>query len=175
MLEYRIAARRNAQTGQAFGQFVQRAHGHAGDIVEAVLIAGRRGGADAIGGTADLSGDVADMRVETLPLGGNAAHFGEAVILADAGNEHGADIAERWLGKVDGGNIRHSNGLHEREVIETAPGAHLLRRQADEVAKGAGESFVRAVAGVERDRQDVGSAVRPARAPLRSGAWRADR
>jgi hypothetical protein len=36
--------------------------------------------------------------------------------------------------------------------------AHQLRRQAELVAEGAGEGLVRAVAGVQRHRQDVASA-----------------
>ena len=44
---------------------------------------------------------------------------------------------------------------HERQPVAAAALAHLFGRRAELLAKRAGERFVRAVAGIQRHRQDV--------------------
>ena len=99
------------------------------------------------------------MRRQALPLRGDAAALVVRIILPQAGNQHGVDLAIGGRGEFNSGNVRHSDGLHHGEIVQAAPGANLLGRQPEEVAEGAGECLVGAIPGLERDGQDVRCAV----------------
>ncbi|MNY71453.1 hypothetical protein D3C86_2098010 [compost metagenome] len=50
--------------------------------------------------------------------------------------------------------------LHEGNPFKIAPLTNHLRRNAELIAKSAGECLMRAVTGFERDRENIGSAIR---------------
>jgi hypothetical protein len=61
---------------------------------------------------------------------------------------------------MSNGGLVHLDRLHEFECVETALGANRFGRQAELVAKRAGECFVRPIARIERHGQDIGGAGR---------------
>src|SRR5262249_57628235 len=103
-------------------------------------------------------GEVADIRLERLPLAGNAFIGREGVAGAEPRNQELSAILEARFVKVDQQRLVHSDWLHKFEVIEAAGSAAFLRGDAELIAECAGERLVRAVPGVERDRDDVGRA-----------------
>lgn len=114
---------------------------------------------DAVGFAADLAGDVADVMAEPLPERRDAGMVFNGEAAAESCDEHGE--AEFKAGGLDGGDecLAHDDWLREVEMVEVALLADGLRGEAELLAEGAGERLVRAVAGVERDRENVGRAV----------------
>ena len=154
--EYGVTLRRDAHAGVLLGHVGEVAHLHAGDVVEIAGIVGVE--ADAVGHVADLARYVIGLGVEALPQARDAGGAVVAVAVAQAGDQQGLrGLEARRRERVDGG-LGHQDGLDRREVAQAAAGAHGCGCRAELVAEGAGEGFVRAVAGVERHRENVGRA-----------------
>ncbi len=71
---------------------------------------------------------------------------------------NGRLVSKRGGSRFGEQGLVHQDRLHEIEVLERTLRAHQFRRGAELVAEGAGEGLMRVVAGVERDREDVGRA-----------------
>src|SRR5260221_9644217 len=129
MGEHYVSLLGDADAAQLAGKSGKARDFNAGDILEvagAVAVAGH-----AIGRSADLSGNVADIRSETLPLGGNALVRLEGVALAEPRDQQGPAVVETWRLEFHGEGLVHDDRLHELVVVDAAPGAHGFRCQAE--------------------------------------------
>ena len=78
--------------------------------------------------------------------------------LAEARERQGAAILEPWRGERGRDALRHVERRGQRQALDAAAPAHRLRRLAEPSLEGAREGLVRAVAGREREIEDVGRA-----------------
>jgi len=90
-----------------------------------------------------------------------------AVAFAHSRNEQQLATLDAWWFQVGDECLVHLDRLHEFNVVEMPLRTKGLGSDAKLIAKRTRESLVRAVTDLERDRQDVGSAVRE-----RSGGYR---
>src|SRR5262245_35607602 len=115
MPEHGIAPLRDTQAGEVRREIRETGDFNAAGIVEiAVIIAVA---AHAIGGAADLSQDVAEMRIEALPLRGDRFARFTSVTLTQAGNQQRLARFEARRFEVAEEGLIHLDGLHEFEVV----------------------------------------------------------
>ncbi len=160
MLENGVPPRWNLEPCQLRRGIGETRHFDAAQIVELALVARRA--ADADRRLAELRRNRAHIGHEALPLRRNLDRR-----LPRAGRRE-ADDAKRLavdrVRRVEIGACRRlrRDRLSQREAVEAAALAQRFRRQAELVAKRAGKGLVRAIAGVERDREDVSGPGAPA-------------
>jgi hypothetical protein len=105
-----------------------------------------------------LVGDAAEMRQEAIPLRGHLGRRLHGVVPAEAEDEQAVAPDEARRGDRNACGSSHGERLLSLKAIDTAALAQLFGRQAEVLAKGPRERFVRAVAGIERHRKNVGCA-----------------
>ena len=104
-------------------------------------------------------GKFCDGLVEALPLAGNGGAGLPSVTLAEAGDEQRlAGFETRRLKIIDDGRI-HGDRLLKLKIVEMRRAADRFGRDPEMVAERAGECFVRAVIRIQRDAEDIGSAI----------------
>src|SRR5581483_10693271 len=108
----------------------------------------------------DLSDNVIEVRVETLPLRGNAGAARLRVALDEAGDEHRLTVDEAWRAQSFQRYLVHTNGLHELQIVEMTLRTHRFRRDAELVGERSRERLVGAVTRIQCDRENVRRAIR---------------
>jgi hypothetical protein len=125
---------------------------NATDVVDAAGIVGVAD--DTVCRVVHLAGDVAEVGKEAIPLRRDT-RIRSVIALAQSEDEHGVRVNDAQRGDNGRGAVVHSDWLLEVKPPKMGPFPQPVRGQAEVLAECARECFVRAVSGVERDRQDV--------------------
>src|SRR5262249_28306587 len=107
------------------------------------------------GNVAHLAFEGANIRREALPLRWDGGIAALLVARANAGDQQRAGLFEAWRRERDVGLCGHSDWLLQFDGLDRTRGAKALRREAELIAEGAGERFMRAVTVCERDGENV--------------------
>ena len=152
MLEHRVRLGRNPQPRELGGLARELANLDAADVIDAPGFVGVAD--DAVRHVADLPGNGSEIRHEAIPLGGDAC-VRSHVSFAEPEDEQRVAANHARRGDERSFAVIHSDCLHEIEARHVAALAQLVGCQAELLTERAGEGFVRAIARIERDRQDV--------------------
>lgn len=99
---------------------------------------------------------MAEMGIELLPERRNGGIAAIGVDLLQTGKEHRLKGFEAGRFEVVEVGGVHSDRLQQDKVTGVPLPAHRIRRHAELVAEGTGESFVRAVARAKRNLENGG-------------------
>lgn len=158
MCENGVTLAGNSQARQFRLNLRKPGHLHAGDVIGVSLVIAVA--KHSVSSSSDLSGDVPQIRLEPLPLCRNSGGRRRIVAFAEARDQQGSECLEPRRLERSQQCFIHSNRLHQLDLIHAPPRAKHFRRQTELIAKRASESFVRPVARLQREGEDIRRAIR---------------
>src|SRR4051812_31307653 len=158
VLKHRVLARRDLEMQKVARVLPETVHLGATQVHELAVVV--RAVADADGNIFALIGNGVIALHEPLPLRGNVDGRIEGAALGEADDADDLIMDDTRRIETNIGDRPQLKRCNEREAVDTATLAHALRRLSETVAERARKGFVRTVAGLECDGENVGRAGR---------------